>query len=631
MDLIPQMIKTQEHTLDNEKSIRWYRSTYYLTTDSTLSHHSTAALRHGRAVKRSDRRLTRQRAGGEASIQSVLSVSYTWKESECEVLRDKTFQIFDGDRHVLEASRVRDSIILRVLKYVVNCELPGFWIDKDCIDQQDEDEEQIAIQSMDLMYRFTDQPVAFLTMSIQTTYHARLLSKLMVDTWIWQEGSIAGIRLRRYVRVWQAQHMISMLKHLLSDRWWCRAWTYHEEFCASTKMTLLISHDRQVNRDQKFDFGNIPGEFKLRAVHFREQVTRFCLALMRKQGQRWQKGKEQCKELLAIAGQHKLIDLYKKETNTNYRTGALTWRVVNDLQSRRLDDPWEILAVIANRCGYSVRLDAKRLKASGYSLNAAVLALLLLNGEILHNENVSLSSPEAGFVALATRLSFRNFRSMVDAKEYTFLKRCRFSEVSLCTDGVLTQGYLWSLSEHIDFRKPDLSADDIKQLHMLCRCIEHKYSELASKVQELVRRCWKGEDSGRLRFMVVMARNIVRSIQCGESIVIGRLVQPRHGHAVFAAERTTAHSSTSWQPSVQSGTLKADRYLEKGMSLEVELVHTPSNIPRLTARRWVAGWWFINRIDPQQVLLPWPTSLEHLNCRLEVSETLKSKSKDLDL
>lgn len=627
MDLIPQMIEIQKYRLDNEKSTQWYRSTTYLTEDSTLSRRCIGALRNGKVVQSSDRRLIRQQSKGESFIQSVLSVSYRWEESDHEIPGEKTFRIFDIDGSGKETSRVRDSIVQRVLKYVIHFGLPGFWIDKDCINQRDESEKQIAIQSMDLMYRFS-RPVACLTTSIDTTYQAGMLSKLMLDRWVWQQGSIASIKLKRYVRVWKAQHIISMLNHLLSDPWWTRAWTYHEEFCASTKMILLVSYSRNVDCNQKFDFGNVPGEFELPAVQFREQLTRFCLAHMRKQGQQWQKGNEMCKEFLRIAGQYRLIDSYNKEVDAEYRTRALTWQVVEDLRSRGLENRWEILAIIANCCGYSVRLDANALKAHGYSLDAAVIVLLLLNGEILQHEDASHLSSQVNVVDLASQSSFRNFRSMVDVKEYTFLKRCRFADVSLCADGVLTRGYLWSLYEDVHvplvrpFRKTQISFDDstlsqdeIKQLHVLCKCIGHDHLGLANKIRELVKRVRREKIGEESRFMILMAKNIARSIQRKEIIMIGQLLQSRSGCGVFAVDFPAAHSFTSWQPMVKSGILKADRYLEKAISLDVEVVQTPSSIPRLTARRWIAGLWFVERGDPQQVLMPWPTTLQHQKCQ----------------
>lgn len=90
----------------------------------------------------------------------------------------------------------------------------------------------------------------------------------------------------------------------------------------------------------------------------------------------------------------------------------------------------------------------------------------------------------------------------------------------------------------------------------------------------------------------------------------GRWMVP--SQVLFAADHTATHIFTAWQPSIDSGTLKADRYLEKVISLEVKVVRTPNNVPRLMTKKWIAGLWFIDEVNPQQVLLPYPASFDDL-------------------
>lgn len=137
---------------------------------------------------------------------------------------------------------------------------------------------------MDLVYRFNQHSVAFLSVLIQSMSQARLLSKLMSENWIVNLKNVKSLKLRRYVRVWQAVDTIALLEHILSDRWWTRAWTYHNEFCASTKMVLVMLCHKSVGKDQLYDFQHVPGELCLSAVEIRAQLTRFYLVYMWKQG-----------------------------------------------------------------------------------------------------------------------------------------------------------------------------------------------------------------------------------------------------------------------------------------------------------------------------------------------------------
>ena len=92
-----------------------------------------------------------------------------------------------------------------------------------------------------------------------------------------------------------------------------------------------------------------------------------------------------------------------------------------------------------------MRLNAKNLQELGCSLSAVVLTLLLLNGKILRNGHGPRLPMDVDLYDLLLRLSFRSFESMVNVKEYTYLKRCRFLDVSLSSGGILTSGCIWRL------------------------------------------------------------------------------------------------------------------------------------------------------------------------------------------
>ncbi|KAI1434319.1 hypothetical protein GGR50DRAFT_695257 [Xylaria sp. CBS 124048] len=57
-----------------------------------------------------------------------------------------------------------------------------------------------------------------------------------------------------------------------------------------------------------------------------------------------------------------------------------------DIQKRPLSDFLDRLPVIANYCQYSIRLNSTELGYGGHSSGLAILALLLMDGKILHNE-----------------------------------------------------------------------------------------------------------------------------------------------------------------------------------------------------------------------------------------------------
>lgn len=58
-------------------------------------------------------------------------------------------------------------------------ELDGFWIDQESINQEDKEEKETAMQSMDLVYSNNDWPIALLWVRIETQEDLDLLIRLL--------------------------------------------------------------------------------------------------------------------------------------------------------------------------------------------------------------------------------------------------------------------------------------------------------------------------------------------------------------------------------------------------------------------------------------------------------------------
>lgn len=619
--LISQLIQIQHYRLQNDKRIDWYHDSTYLTRDYNVSDFKAAAPKH-QAPCSLHNMLQRTQQDHQTAIRSVLAVSYTWATSKFEDHPSEDFYVFETAQPGWKKSKVRSSIVSRVLRYVSSYHLPGFWIDGDCVEQNEPSEKQIAMQSMDLIYRWGDHSVAFLTSPVRTAKEVRLLAQLMSDKWIWQPDSIGRIKLKKYVRLWNAAAMIDLLEHILSDLWWTRAWTYHEEYCASTKMYLLLPCYAQIPSDSKYRFGKVRHELRIPTVDFREQVTRFCLAHQQKVGERWHEGSIRCKHLLKIARRYQTIETQLETTTADYTRQALSWRIIRDLANRQMSHAWDILAIIANCCGYSVRLDADRLRRAGYNLSAAVLALVLLNGEILHNDVRVTWSGDANILDVLASLAFRGFTSVVDVKEFTFLKRCRMVNVSLRHDGLLTEGCIWILHERIrvpvvptvcdtkiQMKDRSLSVPEIKQLQLVCRKIRYKHPTLAAKIRHFLQQVEAEEGDGRLRSLLLMARHLIRSVQSGKLLSVASLIGQGVCQGLFVADDTADYCFTAWQPRSISDALSADHYLEKIISLQVDLVSGPGHLRCIKTGRWMNGLCFFDTPEQEAVLLPWPAPL----------------------
>lgn len=83
-----------------------------------------------------------------------------------------------------------------------------------------------------------------------------------------------------------ANKALLLLSEITADNWWCRAWTFQENYHGGTRMQLLIHHDQSLEpQKQRYPIvGEIPCELYIPSVTFSTQVTRLCLALCRVTG-----------------------------------------------------------------------------------------------------------------------------------------------------------------------------------------------------------------------------------------------------------------------------------------------------------------------------------------------------------
>lgn len=151
-----------------------------------------------------------------------------------------------------------------------------------------------------------------------------------------------------------------------------------------------------------------------------------------------------------------------------------------DLCRRSTSIQSDTLAMMANCCGYSMRLNTEDLKGANIlSLSLAMLALFVLNGEILSYNSEYRAGTVLDFVKMH---AFRG-RGLPPVKhELTFLKRCRLSKVKLCGEGVSTTGYLWYCHQGIKIRnlRSAASQNDV---------IDHIVTNLMGRGLEKLRTC----------------------------------------------------------------------------------------------------------------------------------------------
>ncbi|UZP38206.1 hypothetical protein NXS19_006022 [Fusarium pseudograminearum] len=563
-----------------------------------------------------------------------VALSYTWDASEYETQNPKPegHLIETRDREDAWKSSVRNSILERYTPEEMQ---------KDTMRAWGVQAKRHALDAMDWVYSLSDHPVALLGRPIQSEDEITTLSAILRGALVkYQDGKPALAKDAEYT---QAKKMLDLLHEITRDKWWRRAWTFQENYKAGLKMTLLIHHGPDLERakrstpgGKKAMFGVVPGELSIQSVKFSESATKFCLAF-RRHHFATSEDEEKITHILKTAGRYRML--------LSHST-SMSGTIISDVNWRGVTEPWDRLAIIANCCQYATRLDAARLQqmeGNVASLDLSILALRLLNGEILNNEEAYV--PNGTVVEQMSDLFFDDFKAPEGAKKLTYNKGCRFFDVEFTKTGIKTKGHLWKLGETIRAPRssPRLSQPSQEDKHQLSKYERTRLRQLS----ELIRANHAGDDTGivdcikefleedafvmddqgsfSLWYRRLMAKEVVRAMDADQTLSLGYLCdpegEPTAARGIFIHDRDAVDSDeplsqVDKDPAYVFTSLWSDEDVDEEY-LANELDHHVSIGVRLSDDRsqeslqlytqeWVLGLCFFTGVPTSDVVFPWP-------------------------
>jgi hypothetical protein len=483
----------------------------------------------------SQTRLGRQQINVFQSSNYV-AVSYTCARSQNEDLNEEGYIVESRTGGNMETSKVRDCVFDRVIKYLDYVSLRLFWIDQESINQEDEKEKRAALEVMDLVYSISKHPVALLSKTINSIEDLDLLIQILRGELV--KNQARPFEITPGVSQEKAWKAVQLLHTITSDLWWTRAWTFQEENRASTKMTLMIPHGHLLETQKRYSrtlLGNARGELCINSAKFRTEATKLCLAYQSQTEDQMTARSF----VLERAGEYNvLLQEVDIEGNDIIRR-SMSPSIIAEIGARNLLNPWDRLPITGNCCRYSVRLDIEALSGKGHSVSISMLALCLLNGEILNNndrdgDETILGENIYGFLK---QKAFGRFDPPV-LQELSFIKGCRFLNVRLAADGIVTSGHLWKLgailyraefSDHLPF-EPDapngLDRHVRRRLRQLSQVTKARsYAFLADKLDAFLRNDSKRAKQGLFskQYQDLMAEQVVAAIDEGKPLRLGVL------------------------------------------------------------------------------------------------------------
>ncbi|OTB02101.1 hypothetical protein M426DRAFT_322927 [Hypoxylon sp. CI-4A] len=622
--IISSILDIQKHTFTRDKN--WLRSLECLYREEAIEEPSSKRRRvaNGSVSSGASQVLKRRDLDpvlGGSSGRDYVAVSYTWEPSEEE--EDQEPEDETVKRYLVEPreagrpavlSEVRNAVWRRTLSYADYVGCKNIWIDRECIDQDESGEKESAIQNMHLVYSLSEFPVALLTYSIDTEEELDLLVSFMSEE----------------VSVEDEPAVLDLLNNITSGLWWTRAWTYQEDYKASIRMKLLLPHHPSLEerkrdaQDSQGDgiFPELTGEICINSAIFRELATEFCVAYRKKAEKR-----DICDKILRAAPKYNVY--LRDERCVRSASRAMSPQIISDIVSRDITLESDRLAIMANCCTYDTRLNTHALNKSGSSLSLSILALYLLNGELMENHP---SRPLRGTLEdnvhkYISRQSLDSFRPPTP-NALTFIKGCRFINPKFSIDGTQTRGYIWELGPII--RRKPMKLQKYRTLPELDEfATELSFQRFSDSCTDLIHDLlgWVRRRDHSWEWLELMTAEVEDALREGKSLRLGKLAEPyrcKSGDdqykAIFVGD-----SNNDWKDesisyaftSVWPGSDDKPEDMHKHVSLEVDVKWPKqedfegrsSSLPKLYIKRWLNGLCLFKRCPLQSVLFPWHPAL----------------------
>jgi hypothetical protein len=580
-----------------------------------------------------------------------VAISYTCTPSKGEDIRSEKYQL---PSQIDTPMQVRDIVLDRVFRFIRYKQAHGLmiplWIDQLSIDQKNTAEKEIAMQSMDLVYKRCTYAVGYLSVQLLTQLEMNHLSDLLGGRIFEKRVPGKGPTFLYGMKKKILLEVLDLLTRITDDSWWTRAWIFQEDYLARTKMWLIIRHSNRIRKPlEKNNLGSLRNEIVVRSDKFKLYATLFCLAWC----DRMRNNpivNQRCRQILDRAGKYNILHRYLYNKADNMQR-PMTVSVLTNLGNRNIRNRSDILALAANVCAYDVRFVTKEEGLEIQSLSMNILALYISNGELLEHvtEADELKHKVFGFL----ENSSLQVCAPLHSGQLTLIKHCRLSVLGLCSIGIHAKGVLWRLGDIISPRhyprrtwtntgnanpqamyRDGLSAYQRDRLLGLLKVLQHRrrrnkrlYQSITDDLTAYLAPAsltvthdeWPPKHS-----MNAMASGIVDAMDTGRYIQLarplsrgldsGRGVPYR---AILIRDRSDLQSAgpnyifTSWSRTKKQtqGKMETSR-LAKYVSVEVGVDQQRSDeIVRLKTKKWVNGLCFFDGEKKLPFIFEWPKFL----------------------
>lgn len=402
----------------------------------------------------SELRITTKNPAELPGCNHYVAISYCWK-GQTDAKPQYSVQTGYGLRRNLAPSE----ILSRAIAFAAYHGVRLIWIDQECIVQDDREDKEEGIQSMDLVYQQATHAVALL--------NARITSEAQRVAFV---KAMTGQDFEPH----EFKAAVEALEAIAADRWLTRAWCYQETAAAGESMRLLIPCEVEWPEDQSFM--TVPGELevtveglKYAAAWVASWADSISEENVQGNGASSRDLKGRAEEVFSYLMEICPTAYQAAPRNPHFRFGcnaAEALHLMRDKQNSRTGDR---LAILANICNFPMRLNTDHLQRSeetlgrehSFSVCFAVLAILngdmsLIVGSKKQREALDglEESPDEAFRRLDIPTwipaEHTRFQSLPYREEY-HPEVFRLTKPVICSAGLALSGHLWRVDQKVIF------------------------------------------------------------------------------------------------------------------------------------------------------------------------------------
>jgi Heterokaryon incompatibility protein (HET) len=201
---------------------------------------------------------------GEVQSAKYLAISYCWKASSDPKSIEEKMQYVVMDRGRPRSNKALAEILDRAIHLAAYHGIKYIW-NQECIDQDDRNDKELGIQSMDLVFERASMTAGLFSTAIETQDHQQALNSLQKALKLNPYGDVVYDSKKCEELFESHAAILETMEILASDRWLTRSWILQEAASAGNRLVLLAKcNPSEAFQDEK---DNLNGEACIDYVH----------------------------------------------------------------------------------------------------------------------------------------------------------------------------------------------------------------------------------------------------------------------------------------------------------------------------------------------------------------------------